>query len=397
MAGANGSSKWTDELLDRMRKKGDDLADKPVGDVLESGGVDAVNAIMHTLVRNAQPVPEELPAEIRAYLANSQPLPEWADMDKIRRGQQLYETWGVLITLCLFCASLPASYAAAKGVKVLYLTAQLDTNTRRRVMETGQFLMDVLTVGGLDDEHGKGRRTIQRVRLMHGAVRHLILARSERGDPPVRGEPPLWHRDWGRPINQEDLAGTREAFSYIVADSLPKLGVRLPDEDVDAYLHLWNVIGHLMGIDDELRVDGIDDARALVDAIRRRQFRSSREGKDMTKALLELLDEMTPLHSFDETIPPLIRHLIGDDVAEMLAIPKWELPELGGLTRVNKWIFGHVFGKTKRDTARYELVSRIARPFGDELVHGLFRLERGGKRASFDIPDHLARYRELSS
>src|SRR6516165_11745076 len=116
MAGANGSSKWTDELLDRMRKKGDDLADKPVGDVLESGGVDAVNAIMHTLVRNAQPVPEELPAEIRAYLANSQPLPEWADMDKIRRGQQLYETWGVLITLCLFCASLPASYAAAKGV-----------------------------------------------------------------------------------------------------------------------------------------------------------------------------------------------------------------------------------------------------------------------------------------
>jgi ER-bound oxygenase mpaB/B'/Rubber oxygenase, catalytic domain len=397
MPGGNGSSKWTDVLLDRMRNKGDDLADKPVAAVLESGGVDAVNAIMHTLVRNAQPVPEELPAEIRAYLANSQPLPEWADMDKIRRGQQLYETWGVLITLCLFCASLPASYAAAKGVKVLYLTAQLDTNTRRRVMETGQFLMDVLTVGGLDDEHGKGRRTIQRVRLMHGAVRHLILARSKRGDPPVRGKPPLWHRDWGRPINQEDLAGTREAFSYIVADSLPKLGVRLPDEDVDAYLHLWNVIGHLMGIDDKLLVDGIDDAKALVDAIKRRQFDSSPEGIDMTKALLRLMDELTPLHSFDETIPPLVRHLIGDDVANMLDVPKSELPELGQLTRVNRWIFGHVFGNTKRDTARYELVSRIARPFGDELVHGLFRLERGGKRASFDIPDHLARYRELSS
>src|SRR6201993_1811693 len=303
MPGANGSSKWTDALLDSMRDKGDDLADKPVGDVLERGGVDAVNAIMHTLVRNAQPVPEELPAEIRAYLANSQPLPEWADMDKIRRGQQLYETWGVLITLCLFCASLPASYAAAKGVKVLYLTAQLDTDTRRRVMETGQFLMDVLTVGGLDDEHGKGRRTIQRVRLMHGAVRHLIIERSKRGDSPVRGKPPLWHPDWGTPINQEDLAGTREAFSYIVADSLPKLGVRLPDEDVDAYLHLWNVIGHLMGIDDELLVDGVDDAKALVDAIKRRQFRSSPEGIDMTKALLRLMDELTPLHAFDETIP----------------------------------------------------------------------------------------------
>ena len=137
MAGANESSKWTDALLNRMRKTGDELADKAVGKVFERDGVEAVNAIMHKLVRNAQPVPEELPPEIQDYLANSQPLPAWADTDKIRRGQELYETWGVLITLCLFCASLPASYAAAKGVKVLYLTAQLDTNTRRRVMETG--------------------------------------------------------------------------------------------------------------------------------------------------------------------------------------------------------------------------------------------------------------------
>ena len=63
-------------------------------------------------------------------------------MRKIERGQQLFETWGLEIALCLFCASLPSSYAVAKAVKVLYLTAQLDTHTRRRVMETGQFLFD---------------------------------------------------------------------------------------------------------------------------------------------------------------------------------------------------------------------------------------------------------------
>ena len=194
MAGANGNSRWTDALLDRMRNVGDPVADAPVAAVLERGGVDAVSAIMRTLVRADQPVPEELPEEIRAYLAETLPLPEWADMRKIRRGQQLFETWGVLITLCLFCASLPAAYAAANGVKVLYLTARLDTDARRRVMETGQFLMDVLAVGGLDD-HGKGRRTIQRVRLMHAAVRHLIKARNEQ-------TPGMWHPEWGTPINQ---------------------------------------------------------------------------------------------------------------------------------------------------------------------------------------------------
>jgi ER-bound oxygenase mpaB/B'/Rubber oxygenase, catalytic domain len=389
MTGANGSSKWTDALLDRMRKTGDELADKPVKKVLDSGGVDAVNALLRTLVRNDQPVPEELPAEIRDYLAESLALPEWADMGKIKRGQELYDTWGVLITLCLFCASLPASYAAAKGVKVLYLTARLDTDARRRVMETGQFLIDVLAVGGLDDEHGKGRRTIQRVRLMHAAVRNLIEERNKQ-------QPGLWDPDWGTPINQEDLAGTRLAFSYIVADSLPRLGVRLPAKDVDAYLHLWDVIGHLMGVDDELRVHGKADAKALVDAIRDRQFRASPEGQDMTKALLGLMDEMTPFHRFDETIPPLIRHLIGDDIADMLDVPGSKLPEVGQLARLNKWFFVHVFGQSHRDSPRYELISRIARPFGYDLVHGLFRLERGGERAPFDIPDHLARSWELS-
>ena len=152
MAGANGSPRWTDALLDRMRELGDPLADGPVAALLERGGVDAVNAMMQTLVRVDQPVPEALPGEIRAYLVETLPLPDWADMGKIKRGQQLYETWGVLITLCLFCASLPSSYAAANGVKVLYLTARLDTDARRRVMETGQFLIDVLNVGGLDDE-----------------------------------------------------------------------------------------------------------------------------------------------------------------------------------------------------------------------------------------------------
>lgn len=158
-----------------------------------------------------------------------------------------------------------------------------------------------------------------------------------------------------------------------------------------------NVIGHLMGVDDELLVHGIGDAKALVDAIRRRQFRASPEGQDMTKALLNLMDEMTPFHRFEETIPPVIRHLIGDDIADMLGVPKSELPDLGRLVRVNKWFFVHVFGRSERDSPRYELVSRIARPFGYDLVHGLFRLERGGVRAPFDMPDHLARSWELSA
>jgi ER-bound oxygenase mpaB/B'/Rubber oxygenase, catalytic domain len=390
MAQATRSSRWTDALLDRMRELGDPVADTPVAAVLERGGVDAVNAIMQTLVRVDQPVPEQLPDELRDYLAKTLPLPEWADMRKIQRGQQLFETWGIEIALCLFCASLPSSYAAAKGVKVLYLTAQLDTNTRRRVMETGQFLIDVLTAGALD-EHGKGRRTIQRVRLMHAAVRHLIKARNEQ-------KPGLWDADWGTPINQEDLAGTLLSFAYVVVDPMRRLGAHIPVEDVDAYLHLWNVIGHLLGVRDELMVRDITDATALVDAIRRRQFRASPEGQDMTDALLRLLDELTPVHRFDDIIPPMIRHLVGDETADLLDVPHSDLAdEIARFDRVAKRFYVDVFGHGDRDSARYQMVSRLARPFGRDLLRALFMLERGGDRAAFAIPDHLARSWELSA
>jgi len=388
MAGATGGSKWSDALLDPMRELGDPLADGPVAAVVERGGADAVNALMQTLVRVDQPVPEEMPDEIRAYLVETLPLPDWADMGKIERGQQLFETWGLEIACCLFCASLPSAYAAAKGVQVLYLTARLATDPRRRVMETGQFLIDVGNVGGLD-ENGKGRRAIQRVRLMHAAVRHLIKARNEL-------TPGMWHPDWGTPINQEDLAGTRMSFSYVFCEPMRRLGVRVPAEDVEAYLHLWNVIGHLLGVRDELLVHDIADATALVDAIRRRQFEASPQGQELTRALLELMDELTPVHRLDGTIPPLIRHLIGDETADLLLIPKSDLADhLGPLARLAKWFFVHVLGQIERDLPRYQLASRMAAPFGRDLLDTGLKLERGGDRASFDMPEHLARKWDL--
>jgi hypothetical protein len=390
MAGANGSSRWTDALLDCMRTKGDPVADEPVGTVFERRGVEAVNAIMQTLVRNDQLVPEELPDELQDYLAAARPLPAWADIRRIERGQKVFETWGLHIAICLFCASLPSSYAAAKGVQVLHLTARLQTDPRRRVMETGQFLFDVLTVGGLGD-NGKGRRTIERVRLMHAAVRHLIKALPEHG-------PKRWDPHWGEPINQEDLAGTLLAFSYIVGEPMRHLGVRLSAADIDAYLHLWNVIGHLMGVQDKLIAHDIADATALVDVIRRRQFRASEAGRELTCALLTLLDELTPFHEFDATIPPLIRQLIGDKTADLLLVPESDLEDdLGRLARISDWLFVHTLGQTERGTARYHLASRMARPFSRDLLHGLFRLERGGVRAPFTMPDHLARRWELSA
>jgi hypothetical protein len=364
MVGNQGAARWTDTLLDELRQVGDPLADEPVAAVFARAGIDEVNELLRTLVRVDQPLPAHLPDELVEYLNASLALPDWADPARIERGQRVFEKWGVQICMCLFYASLPSSYAGAKGVQVLHLTARLDTDTHRRILETGQFLIDVLSIGGLD-EHGKGRRVIQRVRLMHAAVRHLIKARSA-----IR--PELWHHSWGEPINQEDLAGTMLAFSGVVFEPLHRIGVRLSAADVDAYLHLWNVIAHQLGVSERLMVRNASDATALIDAIERRQFRPSTAGQHLTHELLKLLDELTPGRRFDDMNPALMRHMLRDRVADMLRVPPSRLArELNWLARVARW-------------------TRWTPPLGRDLIATALTVQRGGERAPFDLPDRLA-------
>ncbi|OBI82709.1 hypothetical protein A9X00_07110 [Mycobacterium sp. 1245805.9] len=368
---------------------GDERADDVVKKVFKRD-VNEVNRIMRTLVRNDQPAPTDLPKELRGYLKTSLSLPDWADAAKIKQGQEVFEEYGLFITLCLFCASLPSAYADSDAVKVLYLTAQLDTDARRRVLETGQFLIDVCTVGGLNT-NGKGLRAIQHVRLMHAAVRHLIEDRAAK-------HPGMWnYRDWGVPINQEDMAATILSFWYVVGDPLRALGVPLSPKEIDAYLHLWTVIGHLMGVVDEMRPHNATEANALLDTIKRRRFTASPEGQHMTRALLALLDQLTPTQTFDKTIPPLIRHLIGDKTADLLLVPPLHhRRELEQLARVADWFSTNVLSLIGRALPRYHFVKEIAEDFGRELLETAFELERGGVRASFDMPDHLARSWEVS-
>lgn len=384
MTGAHGGPRWTDELLDKKRQRGDHLADDAVEELLKRGNIQAVNDLMQTLVSNDQPEPKDLPVEIQKYLAATPTvLPKWADPVKIKRGQELFEGLGLEISLCLFCASLPSAYAAAKGVQVLFKTARLRNDARRRVIETGQFLMNVLVVDSFEPS-GKAFRTIQHIRLMHAAVRKLIEDQNVK-------QPGFWDPDWGIPINQEDLAGTMLSFSYVPIEPLRRLSIPVSDEDAEAYLHLWNVIAHLLGLDDDLRVRGIDDATDLVETIRRRQFVASPEGREMTVALMALLDKLTPGRDFDKTIPPLIRHLITDKYADMLDVPRSKYTkDIGLLTQLVNWLFVLFFGKSFRNSPRLQLVSVLARPFGRELMQALFHYQRGGVRAAFDIPDHLA-------
>jgi hypothetical protein len=227
---------------------------------------------------------------------------------------------------------LPKAYTAHRGARVLTTTAELTSNTKRRIAETGQMLLDITAPAGPHkpfDSKTIAYRATRGVRVFHAAIRRMLL-----NDPDVN-----WDVEkLGVPINQEDLLGTLATFTVVVMESLEQMGVRCTDADRNAYLHLWLVVGHFLGIDyNRLRPAGrLDTAdqpltyfemQVLRDAVFRRNAAASVGGQMLTRALLD--ESRAALPWFLATFPAAAtRRLLGEEAANLLEVP------LAGATRV---------------------------------------------------------------
>ena len=128
------------------------------------------------------------------------------------------------------------------------------------------------------------------------------------------------------PVNQEDMAGTNLAFSYIVLRGLRKAGVTATEAEEEDYLHHTNVIGYLNGIAEELLPANLREAYHLDRAIARRQFRSSEAGIGLTRSLLNAIAEVGgAVTDRPEGVRNLaaaqMRFFLGDVHADALGIP----------------------------------------------------------------------------
>lgn len=186
---------------------------------------------------------------------------------------------------------------------------------------------------------GKGYVTAKKVRFLHAAMRYMLL-NPESFPPPanpsatarpltqiMRERRERWDSQaLGVPVNQEDLAYTLLTFGLIIPKGLERWGVRVTQEQKDGFLHLWRVIGHVMGIEEELLTDDWNEAEALFDRIRERQAGGSEDGRKLTEALIGLLDQYLPkIPGVPENSLPveLIRSQIGDAyAAELIAAPR---------------------------------------------------------------------------
>ena len=354
-------------MLDRMRLVGDPPADAAIEATLAAGQQAAAQTFMADRMTNAAPVPSSLPSQLREFLEKNK-VDAIANPARFAVAQNVFVDHGPEILATLGCYSLPSAYAARKGVQVLHRTAYLAKRPNRRLFRTMQMVVDVMEPGGLGPD-GYGIRTIQKVRLIHAAIRYQLLHAK-------------WDDSLGIPINQEDLAGTLLTFSYLPVDGLRKLGATIPGDAAEAYFETWCAVGRLLGVTPEMIPDELEAGAQLAGLICQRQFAPCDEGREMTRALIEMLERNSP--PLLEGLPVgLMRLFMKGEVADYLGIPNTEL---------NKDLAGIAvhFGRfVDLDLEESQWQAMIFRHHILSLIEDMIKAEGGAERDFFRLPTQL--------
>ena len=276
------------------------------------------------LMNPTRPPGPDAPEPLRDFFAEVTRVPTWVDWGRVERGGRALHRAGFFGGITLGVKSLVYGYCAPAGNKPLVLSGQLARQTPRRLNETSRFVQAVTAPGGLRIGQD-GFAIALRVRMIHARIRHLIR-QSGRWRP----------ERWGAPINQHDMLATNLLFSSVLLAGLRQLGFQLDRDEAEDYMHLWRVVGWLIGVHPELLPATEAEALDYEQLIFITQGLPDQDSRDLVDALLK-----APLHN----IPPdatsaerariqghvrfaqgLCRVMIGAELADALQIPStpWE-------------------------------------------------------------------------
>jgi len=360
---------YTNAILDALRLEGDPFTDKIIAEIEAAGEVDAVNLIIRHLIANNQPVPDQLPPVLQQYLAATDNPPAGVDYARLNRGAAFFQTHGLPLSLALSTATLVECFAVKKAVQVLAATHRFD-HPQRRVLETTQFALYLMSKDSFTPR-GKFIRCVQKVRLMHTAVRYLLLRSG------------TWPQaEMGVPLCQEDLLGALMLFTVEALRGLDRVGLVVTPEQAEDYYYIWKQAGLMLGIRPDIIPPTLADSKALLDLMEVRHLGRSDEGVALTKALMDYYESLMPIAAFDGAVPAMIRAFTGDTIADMMEIP----------TTSMEWVVAQAF-RLGREINKEDLHDALMRHIVGKLSYALvladFSMVKSHIRIHFDIPEDL--------
>ncbi len=316
----NTTIQWNGKNLEDFRMIMDPPADTAVRSLYESIQFQKDRNELRAMAQNDNFVPGDLPSDLRIFV-EKELAKKFTDEDiaKFEMTRDLWRENGVQFIFILFFRALPYTYMAEKPANVLRLTKLLEDQPLRRVFETAQFVFDVMDKDWWHPEN-RGILTALKIRIMHAAMRYNLLNNPE-------GE--AWNKAaWGMPISQEDLLATNQCFSLEFFKGLKMLGQPFSAEQQEAWFHTWKCIGSIMGVQDELLCNTVDEAWDLQLKVYEHLFVdiNHASGIALAKALVEAISTFLISTKFtlllmrkmikDENYPNLFFEVLGPSFGE---------------------------------------------------------------------------------
>lgn len=205
-------------------RDGAELGSKPARDLLARALRDGVDAI------------PEAPVSLRALFDDVAEDPPWLHWALVELGAKVFRRYGTHVFSFAGAITLEG-YGESSVAKPLALTgAYAGSSARRRFLETASFWIDVSEPGGMRPG-APGWIAAMRVRIMHVFVRDRL-----------RGHPEWDLEAWGEPISQGDALLTLMGGSFAPGFAMQAMGYRPSLHEIEAMMHFWRYVGHLMGV-----------------------------------------------------------------------------------------------------------------------------------------------------
>jgi hypothetical protein len=213
----------------------DDEADPVVAALFDRGEVPEVNRLLWDWNRNDQPLPAGLPADLRDFMERARQLPTWADSAKLNTAAEFNLSRGLYLNILNGLGGGMLSTAIRKeALSVYYSKGGADMEDRVAKTSILGFAVDALNAYRPD---GNCVVNAVKTRLVHAAVRHLLP------------QSPHWTGDV--PISQNDILVTWHSLPTYAMRKMREWRVPIATAESEAYLHVWQVTAHLLGVRDE--------------------------------------------------------------------------------------------------------------------------------------------------
>jgi hypothetical protein len=123
-------------------------------------------------------------------------------------------------------------------------------------------------------------------------------------------------------VNQCQVAYALHIFSYLHLRSAILMGIKLTDQQIISHHHRWRYMGYLLGIEEDLLTETIEQEKVLCHSLMKREIRPDLANDWFANSLDKTIEELSgfknkeKIQKLYEEFKVVLVHCMGDDVLE---------------------------------------------------------------------------------